>query len=211
MGRSLGWVFVWLCWSVACGGRFQRGDEDGGLGGTSTGQAGSGAQGGTSSLGAASSGGGSGPIGGGAAQTAGTSSVGGVASGGFGGACACDPIACAPGYISVPTPSGCCFQCELDHASCDRQRDDYAGYRKAVLFKYAPYKCAASTDCAIYYDKNECQVYSCGALIDSASRPSIDAELNAFARATCNPACPAPPIPPCEPPSTPTCFKGSCE
>lgn len=142
-------------------------------------------------------------------STAGAVGLGGAF--GIGGGCACDPIACPPGYLTVPSPSGCCFECQLDYKSCDVQRQNYASYREAVLFKHAPYKCTTASDCRIYYDKNECQVYSCGTLIDVARWQTVEAELNEFARMTCNPACPPPPVPPCEPSSEPTCFKGYCE
>ncbi|MDF3064867.1 MAG: hypothetical protein K0R38_468 [Polyangiaceae bacterium] len=215
MGRWSAWVVVSLGWALACGGRLERGDDgDESLGGSRTAQGGAPtgqggsvqAQSGSASRAGSPSAGGVG--------TAGTLGVGGATGAGgvgTGGGCACDPIACPPGYISVPSPSGCCTECQIDYQSCELQRENYTYYRKAVLFKYAPYECKTSSDCTNYYDKNECQLYSCGEVLDAASWAAVDAELNAFARMNCNPACPPPPVPPCVPPPIPTCFKGTCE
>lgn len=203
MRRRLVWLVIPLGWALACGGRYQRGsDDEGDVGGSSNAQGGSGpSRAGTQSTAGS-------PVSGGA-PTAGTSSVGGVAS--MPGGCACDPVACAPGYTAVPTPGNCCFECVLDLQSCRDRRAMYASYRDAVVSKFFPYKCETSMDCTYYYDRNECQAFTCGYLVNHASLPAIDAELNAVARATCNPSCPTDPVPPCVAPSEPVCFKGYCE
>ncbi len=208
MSGRFGWIVVSLCWAMACGGRYYQradGDETGGTASSSAGTP----SGGSQPFGAAA----------GSAGTSGSISTGGVTgTSGFGtgggavaGTCATGPIGCAPGYIAVTNPDGCSFQCQLDSRECTRQREDYEGYRKAVLYKYTRYECSTNADCLIYYDKNECQVSSCGAVINTSSWMSIESELNVFASMHCNPACPPALVPPCEPPTDPVCFKGVCE
>lgn len=197
------WAWVPVCWAMACGGRFQQGgDDERGLAGASAGGGGSAAEAGTPSRAGNPSGAGVGPSGGGNVGTAGF---------GTGGGCTCDPIECPPGYSLVPAPGGCCFECRIDLASCETQRETYTFYRDAVLRKYAPYACDTAADCTLYYDENECRAPLCGVVINAVSRAALDAELNSFARKSCNPECPPVPVPPCVPPPLPLCFSSSCE
>jgi hypothetical protein len=227
MRRRVGWLLFPFCWALACGGRFEKvtadGDDD--VGGTSTGQggsvqskAGSVSQGGSAGRGGTVGRAGSKSTGGGGKGGAsskggagGKATGGGVAVGGTfsqGGACACDAIACAPGYIEVPNPNGCCFHCELD-PTCDQQRKDYQAYRQQLLDKYSTYPCMVDSDCSIYYEKNNCG-YSCGISIATATIQNLDSNLNSYAAMACNPGCIVP-VPPCEPTPPPACFKGYCE
>jgi hypothetical protein len=151
---------------------------------------------------------------GGKVATGGASVEGGFTNtGGSGtsGSSTCEPLQCPRGYTPAPSPTGCNYACQPDPVDCETQRQTYAGYREAVLFKYAPYKCSSDAHCVFYYDKNECQAYSCGVIVDTRAWAALDQELNAFARMLCDPSCPPPPAPPCDPAAAPVCFRGHCE
>ncbi len=208
---------------MACGGRFEQTAEGDGEGGTSTGQGGSSqAKAGTTAVGkgGASSSGGSQPIGkGGGAAGSKATGMGGTATGGIsstggtfgsGGGCACDPIACAPGYLTVPNANGCCFHCELDLDSCEAQRQDYVMFREAILGKYGTLNCQTNADCGLYFENNACGTGCPVAVINTALREIPDV-LDNYARMRCSQACPPQPRPDCGPKVAPQCWKSYCE
>jgi len=247
-----GCLAVLVAISGACGGRFvQTGDEGGGADTGTGGGTGSGAtlnRGATSSMGAVGQGarGGSASVGGKAAMGGGAS-VGGKATGGTfgvagmtsaGGSCACPAIDCAPGYVLVPNPNGCCAHCEnacnyvmcpgiacasgyhLEQLSgqccascvlddCAAQRAAYRDFRQQLFDKYSTLGCMTDTDCSIYYEKNQCAI-GCGSPIPSSAISNLDANLQSYAQLNCTPSC-MNPIPPCEAPIAPSCFKSHCE
>jgi hypothetical protein len=220
MRRRVGWLIVPFCWALACGGRFekttQQGDDDD-VGGVSTGQggsvqpnAGSVSLGGATGKGGAISRGGKKPTGG-KAGTGGAVGTGGTTIG-VGGGCACDPIACAPGYLIVPDPNGCCYHCEIDVKSCAVQREKYLAFRTMLIEKYSSIGCTSDADCSLFYEKNACGFSSCPVSLPNSMFQNLESNLDSYAQMLCNPACPPTPEPPCdvEPPAV--CFKGyRCE
>jgi hypothetical protein len=234
--------------SGACGGRLiENGNDYGGA----TGSGGSPSDGATSSTGATSHRGGRAGVGGtvatGGKATGGTFSSSGTSSGGAipiagtfstGGGCACEPIACRPGYIIVPNPNGCCVHCESacsnvacpgvacasgSHLemlagqccpiciqdSCETQRASYQAFRQQLVDKYSTLGCMTNSDCTVYYEKNQCAV-GCGIAMPSAALGNLDSNLQSYAQNSCNPNC-MNPIPPCDANPTPVCFHGLCE
>ena len=220
MRRRVGWLIVPFCWALACGGRFekttQQGDDDDDVGGVSTGQGGSvqpkagsvSVGGATSKGGALSQGGKRSGVGGTVGKAGAGGAVGTSGSIGVGGGCACDPIACGPGYIIVPDPNGCCYHCEIDVKSCADQREKYLAFKNMLLEKYSSLTCSTDADCALFYDKNACGFSSCPVPIATLGIQSLQNNLDSYAQMLCNPACPPTPDPPCdvEPPAI--CFKG---
>lgn len=241
MRRRVIWVIVPLGWALSCGGRFDQtaaGDDDtagvsSGQGGSAPARAGAPPQGGVVGKAGASNRAGSGAIGkagsaaGGAYGTAGAYGAGGKAigaggkaigggvstTGGFGqgGECACDPVACAPGYIEVPSPGSCCFHCEPDPLDCRTQRQRYLTMRTQMIEKYSTIGCSKNSDCTYYYEKNACGA-QCGVPMALSVVQELSSYLDALAQMTCNAACPPSPTPPCDPiQPEPSCFKVWCE
>jgi hypothetical protein len=187
------WLLLPLSWAVSCGGRYlEPGETTYAVGGSSN------TQGGSATAQAGKSG--SGP-------KAGSGGKGGAPS--TGGGCACDPIACAVGYVQVKNPNDCCSHCELDASACARARQDYAEFKRQLLDKYSSVYCYASTECGIYYEANRCGS-SCGIPIFAGLLKDLDANLTNYANANCPADCPPVPIPPCEPPAGPLCLEGAC-
>jgi hypothetical protein len=225
--------------SGACGGRFTETGTDGTTGGRSnaSGTASFGAStnsGATAATGGVSSGGGH-PAFGGTTGYAGTaSSIAGSAP--IGGGCACDAIACAPGFVQVPNPDGCCFRCvcnqmlcpglacatgyRLETRSgqccsscvpddvCDRQRSQYQDLRKQLIDKYSSLGCMTANDCTVYYEKNQCQL-GCGIVMPRAGVAFLDSNLQSYAQQNCTSNC-AQPEPPCDASPVLACLDGRC-
>ncbi len=221
----------------ACGGRSITTDTGEDSGGSSTGggthaTAGRTNNGATGSYGASSSAGG-------------VPSVGGTAFGGYVGVggtspstCVCPPIACPPNFVPVPSPDGCCYQCEsicnqigcpaigcgsgshLEMApgqccptcvqdECEKQQAAYEDFKKQLVEKYSSIGCMTANDCTIYWEKNECGA-GCGTAIPNALVDSLDSNLQSYARQTCSPDCPFT-VRPCDAPAGPFCIKGRCQ
>jgi hypothetical protein len=229
----------------ACGGRLVQSDDGGSPGtGASPGSGGSLGEGASPGTGASS---GRSSVGG-TVASGGRISVAGTASGGSffstagtpsaGGGCACDPIACAPGYAIVPNGDGCCFHCESvcsnvlcpniacgsgSHLevlagqccatcvqdNCEAQREGYRTIRREMLEKYSTLGCMTDTDCTLYYEKNQCGV-GCGIAVPTAALRNLDSNLQNYAQTSCSPSCMFP-VPPCEPPAPARCVRGLCQ
>jgi hypothetical protein len=205
------WLLIPLSWAVSCGGRYVEPGEasydvagtTSTVGGSASTQAG---KTGTSSAGKASGGkGGTGASGskGGSGASSGTGAV------GVAGACACGPVACAPGYVAVPTEEACCFRCELDLTKCNAARADYARFRQELLDKYSSTYCQVPRDCGIYYESNACGSH-CGIPVPTVVIKDLDTNLNTYAKQLCSEDCPPTPVPPCAAPRAPFCAEGAC-
>ena len=234
--------------SAACGGRFTQTGDDGGEGATGSGGGNTGTGAGTSTGArptgtggkSVSTGGTATGIGGKATGTGGKATgTGGKATGTGGKATCldlpCPDIDCAPGYVPVPDPSGCCklgcrSLCEGTACpgiacgsgshlevlpdqccptcvpdNCEEQRANYNNYRQQLIDKYSASGCMRDNDCAVFYEKNDCAV-GCGISVPRITVDSLVSNLESYAKLNCNPNC-MQPVPPCEPPSPPTCFK----
>lgn len=178
----------------------------------------------------------------GGSSTQGGASVGGFATAGStaaGGSCICPGIACPPGTQAVPTPDGCCFDCEPigcaalpcpliacgsgSHLEtlpgqccqtcvaddCNAQVATYVGFRQQLLQKYSAIQCMTDADCTYYYDKNDCQA-GCGFPIATSIVGSLDSNLQSFAAQTCSPSC-LHPTPPCDPMAAAHCIDNRCQ
>jgi hypothetical protein len=112
----------------------------------------------------------------------------------------------------VPNADGCCFHCELDLNSCVQQRRQYLAYRQMLLANYSQISCNVNAQCTRYFDKNQCGAWPCGFPIEASAWDSLDTNLNAYAQANCNPACPPllEPEPACAAMPTPQCQNGAC-
>jgi hypothetical protein len=216
MLRRATWLLLSLTWAMACGGRYQSSGDDDEPGGGSTGQGGTGAtsagtpsRGGSSSGGKVSGGGKGGTI---SVGTGGATTMGGNAIGGFGtaGACACDPVVCAPGYMTVPDPGGCCFHCELDVKRCDQAHADYRRLRQDMLEKYRSSGCTSDSDCTVYYEKNACDVNGCPLIVPLNTIMSFASNLDSYAQMSCT-GCPTEPLHPCAPLPPMLCRMGRCQ
>jgi hypothetical protein len=236
---SLICLAVLVALPVACGGRFERGEGEGGGASTSGGAN----QGATSSMGAkpgkagASSVGGTDAVGtgGGVSVVAGSTGFAGSPVG-TGGSCACPDFDCGPGTYPVPNPDGCCFHCQAvpmpcpaigctpgNHPevlpgqmcpvcvldSCAEQRKYYEGFKSELLMKYSSPGCMVNQDCTIWWEKNQCAV-GCGIALPLSAVNNLDSNLQSYAQQNCSPMCPMA-VPPCDPSgSTPVCIQGLC-
>lgn len=211
MLRRPSWLLLSLAWAMACGGRYQSSGDDDDPGTGATGQGGSGSaiagtpgRSGTSSGGKATGGvGGAG----GAITTAGAPIMGGV---GASGPCACDPILCPPGYLTVPNPDGCCFHCVVDLMRCERARGGYRQLREELLETYRSTACSSDADCTYYYEKNACEATGCPLVVPVTTLMSLTSILDNYAQMSCD-GCPPEPAPPCVPPPVGLCRMGRCQ
>jgi hypothetical protein len=203
--RARAWLFIPLGWAISCGGRYLETGETSYevAGGTSSVGGSVSTQGGKSSGSAGKAPGGKGGAG------AGGNAKGGTMNTGVAGSCACDPIACAPGYSPVPNAGGCCFHCEVDLARCATARENHAQFRRQVIEKYSSLGCQVDSYCSLYYEMNQCGSF-CGVAMPTRLLKELDAVLNADAEQNCWADCPPIPTPPCEPPSVPLCRDGVC-
>jgi hypothetical protein len=181
--QQLTWLLLPMGYALACGGRYERTVEDSGNDVA-----------GSSATGASA----------GSPNSAGTSNAGGPM---MGGDCACDPIACGPGYKTVP--KGCCWECVIDVAACERQRQQYVDFRAETISNQSMNGCMIDADCGLFEDRTGCSP-TCPFVIPNSARRGIDDRLYNFAQMTCNRDCPAPSVPPCVPPSAPVCEAGRC-
>jgi hypothetical protein len=178
----LTWLVLPVGFALACGGRYEKTIHDR-----------------TDDIGGSAAGGSS-PSGG--------TGIGGSGAGvSTGGGCACDPIACGPGYKTVP--KGCCWECVIDVQACEQQRQNYAEFRLEIISSQSMNPCMTAADCGIFEDRTGCSP-DCGFVIPNSARRGIDDRLYAYAEMTCNPDCPSPSIPPCPPPAMPACVAGRC-
>jgi hypothetical protein len=217
MRRRASWLLLSLAWAMACGGRYQSSDDDDDAGRGATGQGGGSATTGgtTGRAGTGTSAGGkiSGTAGTVSVGTGGATTMGGApAVGGFAtaGTCACDPIACAPGYKPVPDPGGCCFHCEQDVMGCAQAQADYRRLRQEMLDKYRSDGCATDNDCTVYYTKNACDVNGCPVVLPVRTVMSFVSNLEGFAQMSCT-GCPTEPRLPCEAVPPMLCRMGRCQ
>lgn len=200
------WLLIPLVGAIfSCGGRYlETGETSYEVAGSTSSVGGSfSTQGGKNSGSAGRATGGKPGAGAGGSAKGGAPSVGGT------GACACDPIACAPGYLTVRDATGCCFHCELDLMRCSAAREDHARLRSDLLEKYNSVGCQVDSDCIIYYEMNLCGSF-CGVVVPTQQYNNLDANLTSYAAENCWGDCPPLPIPPCEPPTAPLCLGGVC-
>lgn len=211
--RRASWLLLPLAWATACGGRYQSLGDDDEPGGGATGQGGSSAgasHGGTGSGGKLSGGGKGGTI---SVGTGGATTMGGApifGGSGTAGGCTCPPIACAPGYIAVPDPTGCCFHCQQDVEGCEQAHVEYKRLRQDLLEKYRSSGCMTDADCAVYYEKNACEANGCPVILPGNTIMSFASNLENFAQTSCT-GCFTEPLHPCEPVPPGLCRMGRCQ
>ena len=179
--QRLVWLLLPLGWVVACGGRYERSADDGDAGGRAGGAGAS------------------------APSRAGVPSGG---SAGTGAICPCAPIACAPGYKTVP--KGCCFECVLDLEACVEQRQLYVEFREETVRNQSLNGCMTAADCSLFEDLTHCAP-ACSFVIPNSARRGIDDRLYARAEELCNPDCPPEPAIPCMTRPAPQCVAGRCQ
>jgi len=117
----------------------------------------------------------------------------------------CRPINCATVDCAAPpcpnghleTPDGqCCPVCVAGPPlACLKGQKDYVVQRAQLLDKYGSAPCMVDKDCALFFEKNQCQV-GCGVAIATSLLDNLRTNLNGPASMECN-TCPPPPVPPC--------------
>jgi hypothetical protein len=227
--RGAIWLALPLGWVAGCGSRTELGLSDiGELGaGTSPGNgaASSGAgvvtnsgasesRGGNTSGdagrgGAGSSrGGAGGQVGRAGGSVGGRSGAGGArATGGVGGGCVCEEVACNPPDSTVPNVDGCCSHCET---SCEDRQFTYGLFRASVIFEAQAHSCTVDSECDRFVRGNDCGRQYCPVALRKDDIARAEPLFDIFVQNHCVSFCPQAEPPYCGPEAPPRCLDGHC-